>query len=375
MITSLLTILLLTFLDVSAEEPEHSTDVYAEEPEHSTDRLTRALNTNCELRKLYNEYKELHQHVRPNHEEQDRLNIFIQEIKEIVKLRANKEIKWEVGINFMADMTDSERGLMTGYNQNSSSNNVLQANVVKFENKLSQSKSASSGFDEWRQKGYMGPVPDQIKSNCWAIAAVAPIEAQLAQYEKKFRRLSIQELYDCTYSPAHPIDDLGGNPLDAWRYIAIVGRLGTWKEHPEIKSITRQSCKGRYSPTKNALADYDLKSVYQIKAEKDLIELLTTTSPIVVGLDTIKSDIRKYKKGAFNPLSCNPLGDHTMVIVGYTTETFIIRNSWGKKWGDKGYVMWDRKGLPCGMYVDAYSASLDEKSEEIEHGLMLNPKD
>ena len=33
------------------------------------------------------------------------------------------------------------------------------------------------------------------------------------------------------------------------------------------------------------------------------------------------------------------LGGHAVMAVGYddTTEVFVIRNSWGNKWGDKGY--------------------------------------
>jgi len=30
-------------------------------------------------------------------------------------------------------------------------------------------------------------------------------------------------------------------------------------------------------------------------------------------------------------------GGHAMTLVGYTKTHFIIRNSWGKRWGDKGY--------------------------------------
>ena len=33
------------------------------------------------------------------------------------------------------------------------------------------------------------------------------------------------------------------------------------------------------------------------------------------------------------------LGGHAVLIVGYndTTQRFIVRNSWGTGWGDKGY--------------------------------------
>ena len=33
------------------------------------------------------------------------------------------------------------------------------------------------------------------------------------------------------------------------------------------------------------------------------------------------------------------LGGHAVLIVGYnkTNNTFIVRNSWGQNWGDRGY--------------------------------------
>ncbi len=30
-------------------------------------------------------------------------------------------------------------------------------------------------------------------------------------------------------------------------------------------------------------------------------------------------------------------GRHAMLIVGYTGNFFIVKNSWGENWGDKGY--------------------------------------
>lgn len=32
-------------------------------------------------------------------------------------------------------------------------------------------------------------------------------------------------------------------------------------------------------------------------------------------------------------------GGHAMCIVGYTKEGFILRNSWGRNWGDNGYCI------------------------------------
>ena len=33
----------------------------------------------------------------------------------------------------------------------------------------------------------------------------------------------------------------------------------------------------------------------------------------------------------------SPYGVHALVIAGYTKNEFILRNSWGPAWGDKGF--------------------------------------
>ena len=33
-------------------------------------------------------------------------------------------------------------------------------------------------------------------------------------------------------------------------------------------------------------------------------------------------------------------GGHAFAIIGYNTKGFIVQNSWGKKWGDKGFALW-----------------------------------
>jgi C1A family cysteine protease len=44
-----------------------------------------------------------------------------------------------------------------------------------------------------------------------------------------------------------------------------------------------------------------------------------------------KGNLDKYKPPA------EPAG-HAVTIVGYTPERFIVRNSWGTNWGDKGFA-------------------------------------
>jgi len=49
-----------------------------------------------------------------------------------------------------------------------------------------------------------------------------------------------------------------------------------------------------------------------------------------------------YYSGILNSKDCGTDIDHAVTAIGYGTKKgqdyYIVRNSWGKYWGDKGYV-------------------------------------
>ena len=57
------------------------------------------------------------------------------------------------------------------------------------------------------------------------------------------------------------------------------------------------------------------------------------------------------------------IGGHAMSIVGYTKKAFIIRNSWGDNWGDKGYCYYPFK--QWGSHWEIWS-TIDDKSSQIK---------
>jgi len=64
--------------------------------------------------------------------------------------------------------------------------------------------------------------------------------------------------------------------------------------------------------------------------------------PVVFGMMLRESFHRASAGKGIVPLPADgdlPIGGHAMLIVGYDTEArmYLVRNSWGEQWGDRGY--------------------------------------
>lgn len=47
--------------------------------------------------------------------------------------------------------------------------------------------------------------------------------------------------------------------------------------------------------------------------------------------------------------------NHAILLVGYTAEAWIVKNSWGPAWGESGYIRLAR-GNTCGLANYALTA-------------------
>ncbi len=88
---------------------------------------------------------------------------------------------------------------------------------------------------------------------------------------------------------------------------------------------------------------------------------LATRGPLLAGLQVDATwDNATSTKGRldeFKPATAR--GGHAICIVGYTTDnSFIIRNSWGKAWGDKGFAYASKQYIQSAFFGESYGATL-----------------
>lgn len=81
--------------------------------------------------------------------------------------------------------------------------------------------------------------------------------------------------------------------------------------------------------------------------------------PIAVTIDASHRSIRLYKNKVYNEPACSSTHiGHAVLVVGYGTQDgtdyWLVKNSWGKKWGMNGYIKMSRnKNNQCGIATRA----------------------
>lgn len=83
---------------------------------------------------------------------------------------------------------------------------------------------------------------------------------------------------------------------------------------------------------------YRIKSTGQDRLD-EVVSALRAMKPVVFGT-LIEESFRSVGSLApVGPPKGTTIGGHAMIIVGFIGGNFLVKNSWGKGWGDKGYFL------------------------------------
>jgi len=86
----------------------------------------------------------------------------------------------------------------------------------------------------------------------------------------------------------------------------------------------------------------------KVIAGSSTIKNINNERPISVAVDASKWS--SYSSGIFS--NCNKNINHAVLLAGYTSSYWLIKNSWGKSWGESGYIRL-KSGNTCGVTDDA----------------------
>lgn len=74
----------------------------------------------------------------------------------------------------------------------------------------------------------------------------------------------------------------------------------------------------------------------------------------MVGVDA--SEFRNYESGILG--ECGTKRSHYMLLVGKGIGFWRLRNSWGPRWGERGYIRL-KFGNTCAICMHGYSAEFE----------------
>jgi len=207
---------------------------------------------------------------------------------------------------------------------------------------------------DWRDDGYVTPVKDQGQcGSCWSFGATGSMEGAIMKKTGELVSLSEQNLVDCDHQSSACN---GGLEIYAFDYVIKNGGINTEADYPyESGDGSRHSC--RYDDSNRVLTISDYTEYP--RDEELLTNTLSTEGPVSVGIDAGQRSFQHYTSGIYYDANCRKLLlNHAVLAVGYGSQSdgdyYIVKNSWGTSWGDKGYVLMARnRDNACGIASDA----------------------
>ena len=189
-------------------------------------------------------------------------------------------------------------------------------------------------------KEYFTKVKDQGQIGACTVFAISSI------YEYILKRNSEEEAnlsesfvyYNVRHLEGKELEDTGSSYQDV---IASIGEQGICKEtlHPYTRLLSDV-------PSDEAYLDGETRRITKALnvniTEKDIKSAIQDGYPVAISLkifDSFNATTGYVKRPSDEEIESADFGYHAMVVVGYSDDTkfFVVRNSWGEHFGDKGY--------------------------------------
>ncbi|KAH9416961.1 hypothetical protein DERP_011690 [Dermatophagoides pteronyssinus] len=217
---------------------------------------------------------------------------------------------------------------------------------------LRKSRNLPENFD-WRDRNVVTPVKNQGScGSCWAFATAASIEsAYLINNRNNSIDLSEQELVSC----AKPNGCQGGTSSMAFDFVR---RYGLTSEQIMPYRARSSSCR-RLPSSVVDIRNYCVRSKLRYTSgsrienlnDDDIQNALVTFGPLYIGVNADRLS-RNYRGGIVDDRSCPKQINHAVVLVGYTPAAWILKNTWGRSWGERGYFRLARRQNICGVNTE-----------------------
>merc|ERR1712151_160756 len=172
------------------------------------------------------------------------------------------------------------------------------------------------------------PVKNQGQcGSCWAFSTVGGLEGAWEIGTGTLTSMSEQQFVDCSKANS----GCNGGLMDsAFQYAEGVA-VATESSYP-------------YTPRGGVNGYHD------VSPSTSSLQSALMQQPVSVAIQADQSVFQHYSGGVITS-GCGSQLDHGVTVVGYNSDYFIVKNSWGASWGNSGYVYIG--GNQCGITTSA----------------------
>lgn len=220
------------------------------------------------------------------------------------------------------------------------------------------------------------PVRDQgTCGSCWAFSAVASMESNYALKNGEFIDISEQAVLGCSGA--------GSCSQGGW-YTSVFSWLlddssSFLTDESSSPYVSQDLCSVDVNPVDIKVINYGMLETedwYSYKNDiSEIKNAIVKYGAVSAALYSGNNDFLSYKSGVIrNNNEYDP--DHAITIVGWDDDlqAWLIKNSWGEFWGEKGYgwVGYDACNIGLVSWVDVSSKDNIEPEPITENKVVIN---
>jgi len=183
--------------------------------------------------------------------------------------------------------------------------------------------------------------------SCWAFSAIDVVDFFGGSHSE-------EELIDCYGRSCH-----GNDPRAALQYLSQHGVASEAAYGYTAGGGRAGQCRQNFR---------SVASVSSVQAVSGASSIMAALQHQVVSvafrLSERGSPFMNYHHGVYDQ-ECGEGAGHAVAAVGYSSDYWIIRNSWGPSWGQGGYVYFKKGSNLCGMESHGTIAKVSEKSGDV----------